>query len=135
MRRLLTLAGGWFYVGREESAAAVLDEARAVLFNHELPSLEQTDMACAYVDALGQAPVRLALGLVEEVFQRLHGVQDRLMTNSHYSLSRLRLIEAVVFAVVNDDFILGPAVRRWLDDDEYLVRRRVHADVRALVGG
>ena len=32
--------------------------------------------------------------------------------------------------MVNDDFALGPAGRRWLDEDEYLVRRRIHADLR-----
>jgi hypothetical protein len=68
------------------------------------------------------------------LFQRLQGVSDTQATNSHYSLARLRLVEAAVLAVVNDDFALGPTVRRWLDDDEYRVRRRVHRDTRALVG-
>jgi hypothetical protein len=40
-----------------------------------------------------------------------------------------------VRAVVTDDFALGPAVRRWLDDDEYRVRRRIHQDTRAMIGG
>jgi hypothetical protein len=61
-------------------------------------------------------------------------VTDAQATNTHYSLARLRLVEAAVRAVVTDDFALGPAARRWLDDDEYRVRRRVHADVRAAVG-
>ena len=143
LRRLLTLAGGWFYVGRDAPAVAALDEARHLLFSNELtptPQLspqqsgQQTELACAYATALGQAPVRLALGRVEELFQRLHGVSDTLITNSHYSLARLRLVEAAVLAVVNDDFALGPTVRRWLDDDEYRVRRRIHRDTRALVG-
>ena len=60
---------------------------------------------------------------------------DRAFTNTHFSLAQLRLVEAAVLAVVNDDFALGPVARRWLDDDEYLVRRRIHADVRALLGG
>jgi hypothetical protein len=134
LRRLLHLAGGWFYVGRDGPAAEVLDEARAVLFGATPDADERTNLAVAYVDALGQAPARLALGRVEEVFQRLQGVADTKFTASHYSLAQLRVIEAVVLAVVNDDFALGPAARRWLDDDEYLVRRRIHRDVRALVG-
>jgi hypothetical protein len=70
---------------------------------------------------------------VEELFQRLQGVGDTQLTNTHYSLARLRLVEAAVRAVVNDDFALGPAVRRWLDDDEFRVRHRIHRDTRALV--
>ena len=31
---------------------------------------------------------------------------------------------------VSDDFALGPGGRKWLDDDEYLVRRRIHADMK-----
>ena len=78
--------------------------------------------------------VSVALVRVEEVFQQLHGVRDSQLTKTHYSLAQLRLIEAAVLAVVNDDFTLAPAARRWLDDDEYLVRRRIHADVRAACG-
>jgi hypothetical protein len=135
LRRLLTLAGGWFYVGREARAVEVLDEARRLLFSRELSAeprrRQQTDLACAYAAALGHAPARLALPRVEEIFARLHGVTDNLVTNTHFSLAKLRLVEAAVRAVVTDDFALGPAVRRWLDDDEYRVRRRIHRDTRA----
>jgi hypothetical protein len=44
------------------------------------------------------------------------------------------VVEAMVLAAVSDDFTLGADARRWLDDDEYLIRRRVHADVRASAG-
>ncbi|MFO0810392.1 MAG: hypothetical protein U0746_17345 [Gemmataceae bacterium] len=135
LRRLLALVGGWFYVGRDDPATQALDEARRALFSPELlQPRDQTNLACAYVAALGHAPPRLAMGRVEEVFQRLQGVSDRAFTATHYSLAQLRLVEAAVLAVVNDDFALGPRVRRWLDEDEYVVRRRIHADVRAAVG-
>jgi hypothetical protein len=134
-RRMLTLAGGWFYVGRDGPATEILDGGRRLLF---APTAavegQQTDLACAYAAALGHAPVRLALERVQELFTRLNGITDNLVTNTHYSLAKLRLVEAAVRAVVTDDFALGPAVRRWLDDDEYRVRRRIHRDVRALIG-
>jgi hypothetical protein len=40
----------------------------------------------------------------------------------------------VVLAVVSEDFALGTTARRWLDDEEFLIRRRVHVDVHALMG-
>jgi hypothetical protein len=40
------------------------------------------------------------------------------------------LVEETILAIVSDDFILGPSGQRWLDDDEYLVRRRIHADMK-----
>src|SRR5581483_6972687 len=88
LRRLLALAGGWFYVGRDGPAVEVLDEARRLLFSHELTAEQrrpQTELACAYAAALGQAPVGFALGRVEELFRRLHGVADTQLTNTHYS--------------------------------------------------
>jgi hypothetical protein len=51
-------------------------------------------------------------------------------TAPYYSRLHLNLVEEVILAVVSDEFALGPAGRRWLDDDEYLVRRRIHADMK-----
>ena len=31
--------------------------------------------------------------------------------------------------MVSDDFTMGTQARRWLDDDEFLVRRRIHRDM------
>ena len=45
-----------------------------------------------------------------------------------YSRFHLNLVEDVIRAIVSDDFALGPTGRKWLDDDEYLVRKRIHAD-------
>ena len=69
----------------------------------------------------------------EELFNRLEGIRDPWTTSHHYLLSQLLIVEAVVQAVVSDDFTLGPGVRRWLDEEEYLVRRRIHRDVGALL--
>lgn len=136
VRRLLALAGGWFYVGRDQPAIEVLDEARRLLFASNPPQQERRmhlELACAYTGALGLAPARMAINGVQELFEQLHGAGDNFITNTHYSLAKLRVVEAAVSAVVTDDFVLGPAVRRWLDDDEYRVRRLIHSDSRRLI--
>jgi hypothetical protein len=46
----------------------------------------------------------------------------------------LGVVESVVRAVADDDFAVGSRARRWLDEDEYLVRRRIHRDLRAFMG-
>jgi hypothetical protein len=46
----------------------------------------------------------------------------------------LDFIEAIVLTLVSDDFTLGESGRRWLEDDEYFVRRRIHRDVRSALG-
>ncbi|HXD89044.1 MAG TPA: hypothetical protein VN641_21310 [Urbifossiella sp.] len=39
----------------------------------------------------------------------------------------------MVRSVVTEDFALGPAVRGWLDDDEFLIRRRIHRDMATVL--
>jgi hypothetical protein len=133
LRTLLHVAGGWYYFGRDRQAEPVVQAARTLLFKDELPNREQTQLAKAYAKAVGQSPVEMAQKRLEEVFTKLEGTKDTFTTNSHYSLSHLDVVEAVVMAVASDDFNLGANARRWLDDDEYLVRKRIHRDMRSLM--
>ena len=52
-------------------------------------------------------------------------------TARYFALTPLELLDRAVSAVVTDEFNLGPAVRRWLDDDEFLIRRRIARDLDA----
>jgi hypothetical protein len=137
---LLRVAAEWYFFGRDSQAETILQVARSVLQHGDLLKKdygfrEQTRLACAYARTVGQAPVAVAQKRLEEIFTAVPGIRDTFTTGSHYSLAQLSLVEAVVLAVVSDDFTLGTQARRWLDEDEFLVRRRVHADVKALRGG
>jgi hypothetical protein len=134
LRLLLQIASGWLYFGDNERARAILDSARTLLFDDSLPPPAQTQLACAYATALGQAPLEVSMPRLLEMFRKVNGVQDAYTTNSHYSLSRLDVIEAAILALVTDDFKVSPEARRWLDDDEFLVRRRIHHTMRIALG-
>ena len=43
----------------------------------------------------------------------------------------LDVVESVVMAIAGDEQTLGANARRWLDDDEFIVRRRIHRDFQA----
>ena len=93
---------------------------------------EYTALAQAYVAALGQGPSETGMASITELFRKM---DDKKITNTwttaqYYSRFHLNLVEDVIRAIVSDDFALGPSGRRWLDDDEFLVRKRVHADMR-----
>jgi hypothetical protein len=145
LRALLHVAASWYYFGDYGQAEVVLKAARGALLAplpkgaDRRPAVsgrevkDRTALARAYAAALGQAPVEMAQRNFEELFEKLDGILDTFTTNDHYSQCQLQVVEAVVLAVVSDDFTVGPAVRRWLDEDEYLVRRRIHQDVRAMV--
>jgi hypothetical protein len=145
LRALLHVASGWYYFGKDGEAEMVLKAARAELLApmpkpaSNRPAVDgqtlrtRTALARAYATALGQAPVEAAQRRFDELFEKLEGILDSFTTNEFYSQAQIQVVEAVVLAVVSDDFTVGTAVRRWLDDDEYLVRRRIHRDVRELV--
>ncbi|HEY8503730.1 MAG TPA: hypothetical protein VIL46_04055, partial [Gemmataceae bacterium] len=139
LRTLLHLASGWLCFGWLDQAEPSLDEAREELFRQaaagdkKMPVHDYTKLARTYVSVLGQAPVDRALDRIEEMFRRMDGLTNTFTTATHYSRLHLNVIEEVVRSVVSEDFAMGPTARRWLDDDEYLVRRRIHRDLRAMM--
>jgi hypothetical protein len=130
---LVHIAGGWLFFGRVDDALPVLDAARELLFSGTLKYHDRNPLACAYASALSQAPVDLSLPKFMELFPRIERIWDVMQTRHYLSQSQLQLIEAVVLAMVSDDFVLGQNARRWLDEDEFLVRRRIHRDVREVL--
>jgi hypothetical protein len=68
-----------------------------------LPPRDQTQLACAYVRALGQAPARVAQGRLEELLKSLKGVRDTYTTSTHFSSAQLEVVEAVVQAIAGED--------------------------------
>jgi len=135
LQTLLNLAGGWLTFGLHDQAAPILAEARNELLNPNAVKFapkEYTALAQAYVAALGQGPSETGMASITELFRKM---DDKKITNTwttaqYYSRFHLNLVEDVIRAIVSDDFALGPSGRRWLDDDEFLVRKRVHADMR-----
>lgn len=126
----LGLAVGWFAAGDEDAGNRILNEARDRLFLAQTADdRERTELVLAYAEALGFAPTRIALGRLEEIFQRLDRVAHTGSTNRYFTIKPLQLVNAVVRSVVTEEFALGPAVLGWLDDDEFLIRRRIHRDM------
>jgi len=141
LRALLSLAGGWLYFGNFDKADPILDEARAELLAAAKPigsqvgqliSIEYTKLCRAYIGAIGQGQSESGLNRLAELFQKMDpnrttigGSNARFYSEQHFSI-----VEEVVLAIVSDDFALGPGGRRWLDEDEFLVRRRIHRDMK-----
>jgi cellulose synthase operon protein C len=131
----LNLAGGWMMFGLLERAMPIVDEARNELLNPQvvkLPAKEYTSLAQAYVSALGQGPSEIGMVRITELFRKMDEkrISNTWTTAQYYSRFHLNLVEDVIRSIVSDDFALGPGGRKWLDDDEYLVRRRIHADMK-----
>ena len=87
----------------------------------------------AYISAVGQAPVEDALARIEYLFQHMPGMPNTQTTSTYYSRLHLAVVETLIRSLISDNIALGDQARRWLDDDEYLVRRRIHGDMKKLL--
>src|SRR5262249_2043369 len=125
LRALLLVAGQWYYFGRDSQAEPILQVARQVLLANDLQPREQTQLASAYASAVGEAPVEIAQKRLEEIFRQLKGIKDTYTTSSHFSVSQLDVVEAVVLAVVGGNFTPGTQARRGGGDDHVLLGRRL----------
>jgi hypothetical protein len=132
---LLNLAAGWSTFGMHDQATPILNEARNELLNPKAVKIEPKNyvrLAQAYVSACGQCLSETGFARILEMFNKMEKekINNTWTTSMCYSRFHLNLVEDVIQAIVSDDFALGPTGRKWLDDDEYLVRRRIHADMK-----
>ena len=128
----LTLASGWLLLGNEERGMRLLNDARDRLFlANSTNERERTNLALAYVRALGHTPHRLAAGRLEELFHRLGRVYLAGATSRNFALKPLELIDAAVSTIVSGEFNLGTLARNWLDEQEQRIRKRIARDLNA----
>lgn len=153
-RLLLTQleAEGWLLLGENEQAMAATELTREFLFTERpyvfdaesnvhkylLPGIRK--LLNNYIVTVGQMPFKQGLPLFEEIFntnpkrgRRLVPISDMLATTTHCVISQLAVVEAVMVAIVSEDFTLNQQSRRLLEEDEFLVRRRIHADAAAIM--
>jgi len=133
VRTLLPIAAGWYDFGRDSLAEPIFQAARTLLLRKDLVPTEHLKLACVYAKALGAAPITITQERVEELFERLEGIPVMSSYGNYYSPAQIKFVESVILAVISDDFTQGAEARRWLDEEEYLVRQRIHGDVRNLM--
>ncbi|MCA9084675.1 MAG: hypothetical protein KDA81_11495 [Planctomycetaceae bacterium] len=132
---LMDLAGGWFWFGQDRGWQDI-DDARDILFSDALTrqghvgARQQTMLAVSYINAVGHAPVETAIARLHELFDNLIGIHDSATVNTHYSLKQLDIVEALAQTIISDTFSTDRTVQKWLDEEEFLIRRRIHHDTR-----
>jgi hypothetical protein len=127
----LGLAGGLAYLGQITQAQPIIDDALVRLSRSEsgLVPVDRLKLTRFTARALGHLPTDGALPGLARLSQQLQWVTDHFNTNSHFCLSVVDFADALVLGHVGDDLTLNETTRRFLEEDEYLVRRRVHRDV------
>jgi cellulose synthase operon protein C len=126
----LALASGFAYLGAVSQAQPIIDEVQVRLGRESgLIIADRLRLTRALAQALSHASTEVALPGLLRVAQQLSWMTDSYNTNSHFCLSLVDFADALVLGHVGDDLTLNETTRRFLDEDEYLVRRRVHRDV------
>jgi len=135
---LLQIAAGWAYLDQPDRAEPIIAAAKSVLRATRRPVSNKVQwhlyvrVLCDTINALGHLPSKIARSRISELFEDgwLEILPNNFTVRSFYSWFHVNVAETVVLAVASQDFALGPAARHWLDENEYMIRRRVHRDVR-----
>ena len=97
--------------------------------NGKIPDRRKLERLAWLLDSSIPIPgTRFSIGL-DALSGHLPAITDSYNTNSHFCLSVVELMESLVLGWASDDLALGERGKRWLDEDEHSVRKRIHADL------
>jgi hypothetical protein len=104
LQTLLRIASGWLSVGLADRAEPILTEARNELLGGTGTAFQPkdyTELAQAYVAALGQGPAEAGVAGIAELFRKMDPkkITNTWTTAQYYSRFHLQLVEDAVFAV------------------------------------
>jgi cellulose synthase operon protein C len=126
----LALASGFASLGNVAIAQPIIDEALGLLGRESgLLMAQRLKLSRATARALGDGPSETALPGLLKLSHQLPWITDSFGTNKFFCLSVVDFADGLVMGHVGGDLTLNEATRRFLEEDEYLVRRRIHRDV------
>lgn len=124
----LGLAAGLLAVSREADAQPMLDAGWARL-NQKPPLPERMQISRGLAAAQAFTTPEVAVTVLNRLFPMVEHVTDSYNTNSHYAISLIEYAEILVQSVCHEELSLGDKGRRIVEEDEYLLRQRVHRDM------
>ena len=125
------VAGGFVFLGAIEKAVPVFDEVRKQVQSDTIPIKERLELTRAVSQAVALLPVQARVRELRELSAQLSLITDSFSTNSHFCLSLLHFLESLITGLVPPDRGRDGPAAVYLDEDENLVRRRIHRELRA----
>lgn len=125
----LTLVSCFSLLGQYEQSSKIIEEGFIALDTN--PQLkDKLQIIRVLSRALSYAPEKDAIHGLEQIFHYITNITDSFNTNSHFCLSVISFMESIVLGYSSNDLVLGDLGRRFLDEDEFLIRRRIHKDIQ-----
>jgi hypothetical protein len=122
------IAAAFASIGQSGRVHAAFVSALALLPKLNAPADHQALLREISV-ALSRSSPGQAIAGAQTLMQQLANTTDSMSTNSHYCLAVIHLMEAVVTALASEDLVLSEWARRWVEEDEHLLHRRIHRDL------
>jgi hypothetical protein len=123
----LHLAAGHAVLGQPERVQPAFMAAHALL--PELNPGDHQVLLREIAVALSRSTPGQAIAGARALMQRLPDTTDSMSTNTHFCLAVIQLMEAVVLSLASEDLALSEWARRWIEEDEHLLHRRIHRDL------
>lgn len=123
----LHLAAGRAVLGQPERVQPAFAAAHTLL--PELTPGDHQVLLREIAVALSRSTPGQAIAGARALIQRLPDTTDSMSTNSHFCLAVIQLMEAVVLSLASEDLALSEWARRWIEEDEHLLHRRIHRDL------
>ena len=124
------VAGGLIYLDEAARAAPMMSGARRAL-DEDMPMKERLELMRAVAGAAALLPAEARIEELTWLSKALPTITDSFSTNSHFCLSLLHFLESLVTGLVPPDRGRDGPAAAYLDEDEHLVRRRIHRDLTA----
>ncbi|NTX14105.1 hypothetical protein HUA76_25195 [Myxococcus sp. CA056] len=125
----LGVASGMAMLGHVDEALPVFNMAFDALAAAKGSPPERMALTRSLAGALAHTPTNVALPGLARLSEGLATVTDSFNTNSHFCLSVVELADALVLGHVEVAQGASERARSWLDEDEFLVRRRIHQEL------
>lgn len=93
-------------------------------------SMKQCQLACAYVAAIGMLPIDELMASLNDLFGFVTGVADNSSLAYVLAMKQFEIVDTLATTLLADDIQRDDASRRWLEEEEFLIRRRIHHDLR-----
>jgi hypothetical protein len=138
LKATMVIAVGWESASQLDRSGQLLTLVERELSapSTKIESLSFAKLMGLYIRACGVSRPDVGLSRVETLIRSVPPARlaNAYSTNTLYSRLHLLVAEAVCLAVSSDLSVSSLSGRRWKDEEEYLVRQRITADVRMLTG-
>jgi len=123
------LAGALGHLGRHSEVPAVLTPIVEFLHLQSTQMHDKLFLGAAFARAVGTMSEEHAIGVLTALEQALTQITDSYNTNSHFCVSALAFTESIVLGYANEDLVIGEAGRRYIEEDEHIVRAKIQRDL------